>query len=253
MLASLRLYSALLGKYLRPHWPLVLLLGVLILGGTGLLLITPQIVRHFIDVATQRGEVSSLYSAAFVFLGVGLTAELLRSLSKYLGRDIAWRATNRLRSDLTLHVLRLDLGFHNAHTPGDLFERIDGDVERLANFFSQFFVQLVGAILLLFGLVGVTWLEDWRFGLAMAVFAAFFLVTRVRLLYFLMPYWAVEGEARSQIYGFLGERLSGVRDIQKSGAVSFTMARFYEVLRRRLFSWIKAAIVGRLAWALRRR
>ena len=250
MLASVRLYRALLGKYLRPHWPLVLLLGVLILGGTGLLLITPQIVRHFIDVATQRGEVSSLYSAAFVFLGAGLTAELLRSLAKYLGRDIAWRATNRLRSDLTLHVLRLDLGFHNAHTPGDLLERMDGDIERLANFFSQFFVQLVGAILLLVGLVAVTWLEDWRFGLATAVFAAFFLMTRVRLLYFLMPFWKVEGEARSQIYGFLGERLSGVRDIQKSGAVSFTMARFYEALRRRLFSWIKAGIVGRLAWGI---
>ena len=259
MLETIALYRELQGKYLRPHWRLVTLLGALIFVGTAVQLITPQIVRYFIDVASEKGELSSLYSAAVVFLGAGTAAELLKALSTYLGRDIAWRATNRLRSDLTLHVLRLDMGFHNSHTPGDLLERIDGDIERLANFFSQFFVQLLGAILLLAGLgailllaglVAVTWFEDWRSGLAVAGFAAFFLVTRVRLLYFLMPYWRVESEARAQISGFLGERLSGIKDIQKSGAVSYTMARFYEVMRRRVFSWMKAGIVGRLAWGV---
>ena len=78
---------------------------------------------------------------------------------------------------MTLHVLRLDFGFHGAHTPGELLERIDGDIERLANFFSQFFVQIVGAFVLLGGLVVVTGLEDWRFGLAVAGFASFFLLT----------------------------------------------------------------------------
>ena len=250
MLKSLRLYRDLQGKYLRPHWPLVLLLGVLLVGATGLQLITPQIVRHFIDVAVEQGALRSLYSAAIVFLVAGLTTQVLRAITVYLGRDIAWRATNRFRADLTLHVLRLDMGFHNANTPGELLERIDGDIERLANFFSQFFVQLVGAMLLFVGLVVVTWLEDYRFGLAIAGFALFFLVTRVKLLTFIMPFWKMEGDARSQLYGFLGERLSGVKDIQKSGAVSFTMARFYEALRRRLFSWIKVIIIAGVAWGI---
>ncbi len=63
-----------------------------------------------------------------------------------------------------------------------------------------------------------------------------------------MPLWHVESQARSELYGFLGERLSGVTDIRKSGAVSFTMARFYGGLRRRLYSWLKAGILSRLAW-----
>ena len=250
MLSSFRLYMDLQGRYLRPHWPLVLLLGVLLLGATGLQLITPQIMRHFIDVAVERGALRSLYLAAVVFLVAGLTTQILRAITVYLGRDIAWRATNRFRADLTLHVLRLDMGFHNSNTPGELLERIDGDIERLANFFSQFFVQIIGAMLLFAGLVVVTWLEDWRFGLAIAGFAAFFLATRVKLLNFIMPFWRIEGDARSQIYGFLGERLSGIKDIQKSGAVSFTMARFYEALRRRLFSWIKVIIIAGVAWGI---
>ncbi len=212
MLSSLKTYAALQGKYLRPHWPLVLVLGVLLLGATSLQLITPQLVRHFIDVAVAQGELRSLYLSAIVFLSAGLTTQLLKGFTVYLGRDISWRATNRLRADLTLHVLKLDMGFHNANTPGELLERIDGDVERLANFFSQFFVQIVGAILMFIGLVIVTWLEDYRFGLAIAGFAVFFLATRVRLLNFIMPFWRIEGDARSNIYGFLGERLNGLAD-----------------------------------------
>ena len=248
MLGSLRLYTALQGKYLRPYWSLVLVLGLLLFGVTGLQLVAPQLVRHFIDRAFEQEALETLYVAVGLFVVAGLSVRLLQAVTDYLGRDIAWRATNRLRAELTLHVLRLDMGFHNARTPGDLLERIDGDIERLTNFFSQFFIKLVGALLLLVGLVVVTWLEDWRFGLSIAVFAGFFLISRVKLLTFIVPLWQVEGQARAELFGFLGERLSGVRDIHKSGAVAFTMARFYEVLRTRLFSWLKATIVSRLAW-----
>ena len=248
MLGSLRSYTALQGKYLRPYWPLVIVLGLLLFGVTGLQLVAPQIVRYFIDRAFEQEALETLYIAVGLFVAAGLSARVLQAVTEYLGRDIAWRATNRLRADLTLHVLRLDMGFHNARPPGDLLERIDGDIERLTNFFSQFFIKLVGALLLLVGLVVVTWLEDWRFGLSVAVFAGFFLISRVKLLTFIVPLWQVESQARAELFGFLGERLSGVRDIQKSGAVAFTMARFYEVLRTRLFSWLKAAIVSRLAW-----
>ena len=48
----------------------------------------------------------------------GFVSQLLPALSTYVGEDISWRATNRLRSDLTSHVLRLDMSFHNARTTG---------------------------------------------------------------------------------------------------------------------------------------
>ena len=41
-----------------------------------------------------------------------------------------------LRADLAEHCLYLDMSFHNARTPGEMIERVDGDVNVLANFFS---------------------------------------------------------------------------------------------------------------------
>ena len=90
----------------------------------------------------------------------------------------------------------------------------------------------------------MTWLEDWRFGLAVLVFASFFLLTQTRLLKFTMPFWHAESVARAELYGFLGEQLSGNRDIQKSGAYSFTVHRFYEALRRRILSQTKAMVIS---------
>ncbi|HEX9440035.1 MAG TPA: hypothetical protein VF909_10145 [Roseiflexaceae bacterium] len=44
-------YRGLLGAYLRPQRARVALLAALLLGGVGLQLLKPQIIRYFIDTA----------------------------------------------------------------------------------------------------------------------------------------------------------------------------------------------------------
>lgn len=58
-----------------------------------------------------------------------------------------------LGSDLMRHCLRLDLPFHKSPTPGELIERIDSDVTLLANFFSQFTINILGNALLVVGIL----------------------------------------------------------------------------------------------------
>ena len=250
MIALAGSYLSLQGRFLRPLWPLVLLLGVLLLAGTALRLIAPQMVRQFIDLATEQGSLNLLYTAAIIFIATGVGGHLVIGVTRYLGSDVAWRATNRLRSDITSHVLQLDMGFHSTHQPGDLLERIDGDVLRLSNYLSLFLVQIVGSLLLLAGLVVVAWLEDWRFGLVVAGFATLYILATARANRIITPLWGAEGEARSDIYGFLGEWLSGVKDVQKSGANSFAMFRFYQALRARVYSWLRVGIIARVVWGV---
>ena len=52
-----------------------------------------------------------------------------------------------------LHCLRLDMSFHKAHAPGELIERLDGDVTALGNFFSQMVIRLFGNALLAMGVL----------------------------------------------------------------------------------------------------
>ena len=241
---SLKLYAGLLSRYLRPHWRRALVLGVLMLAGTGLGVAAPQFIRSFIDTALEDGELNRLYLAAALFLAFALAAQALQGLTVYIGRDLAWRATNRLRCDLLLHILRLDLSFHNARTPGELQQRIDGDVSQLNSLLSGFIVQLLIGVLLALGISVALLLDDWRIGLPISIFCAVYVWLFVRVLALAVPRRRVEREASASLSGFLGERLSGVKDIQTSGAVGYVMSRFRAVM----LAAVRADVLATMMW-----
>jgi len=135
MAFSVKGYWDVLVTYLRPHWRQSLLLLALLLAGIGLELANPQILRSFIDTATAGGALQTLMRTALLFLGVALATQFVSVAEAYVAENVGWAATNRLRADLTLHCLRLDPSFHNAHTPGELIERVDGDVSKPGTFF----------------------------------------------------------------------------------------------------------------------
>jgi len=107
MKPSFNPHVPLLARYLKPQWPRVSLLAVLILGQIGLQLLNPQIVRTFIDTAQAGGALAKLTGAALLFLAVAIAGQALSLAVTYLGQNVAWTATNGLRLDLTLHCLRL--------------------------------------------------------------------------------------------------------------------------------------------------
>ena len=231
-------------KYVKPLWRRALVLGVLMLTATGLGVIGPQFVRHFIDTSLEGGALSSLYWAATLFLGFTLAAHALQAVAEYVGRDLAWRATNRLRCDLLLHVLRLDLSFHNARTPGELQERIDGDVSQLNDLLSGFIIRLLTGILLALGISVALLLDDWRIALPMLAFCVVYVGIFIRALAFAVPRVRVEREESANFSGFVGDRLPGIKDIQTSGAVGYVMRRYRAVLR----AAVRADVAATMMW-----
>ena len=149
----LKQYWTLLINYLKPQWRWAALLAVLLLGNIGLQLVNPQIMRHFIDTAQSGGDLQALLRVALLFIGIALVQQVVSVLATYTSENVGWTATNALRADLAQHCLRLDMSFHNARTPGEMIERLDGDVTALSDFFSQFVIQVVGNALLLVGVL----------------------------------------------------------------------------------------------------
>ena len=196
----------------------MLLLGLLLLAGIGLQLANPQLLRFFIDSAISGDDVEKLVGVAVLFVCVALVNTLVTSTAQYLGESVAWTATNALRADLTLHLLRLDLDFHKTRTAGELIERVDGDVTALAGFFSRFVVNVAGNLVLLVGVLVVVAGEDLRAGGALTVFALVALLLLGRLRRLAVREWARVREVAAQLFGFLAERLAGTEDIRSSGA-----------------------------------
>ncbi|MDI7275177.1 MAG: ABC transporter ATP-binding protein [Anaerolineae bacterium] len=248
MQTALRTYGEILARYLRPQWRRALLLSVLLLASIGLQLYNPQVLRRFIDTATAGGEMRTLAWAALVFMGVALANQVLSVAATYVSENVAWITTNALREDLALHCLGLDMPFHKSHTPGEMIERIDGDVTALASFFSQFVIHLLGSALLLVGILVVLWQIDWRVGVVMTGYALVCLGAMLAIRTMVVPYWTAARHAAAEFTGFLVERLSGIEDIRANGAVPYVLRRFYELMRERLHRDRRAVLVSNAMW-----
>ncbi|MBN2392014.1 MAG: ABC transporter ATP-binding protein [Anaerolineae bacterium] len=239
----LKQYWNLLVNYLRPQWPLAVSLAVLLLSNIGLQLVNPQIMRNFIDSAKSGGAVDTLWKSAVLFMGVALAQQIVSVLSTYVGENVGWTTTNALRADVAEHCLYLDMSFHNAHTPGEMIERIEGDINALSNFFSQFVIQVFGNALLLVGVLFFLFREDWRVGVALSVFAAIALALLWRMRDIAAPHWKAEREASAEQFGFLEERLAGTEDIRSSGAKPYVMRRFFILMRTLMQKTLKAVLM----------
>jgi ATP-binding cassette subfamily B protein len=242
----IRQYWDLLISYLKPQWPIALLLAVLILSNIGLQLVNPQIMRNFIDTTQAGSETDILWRSGLLFICVALAQQIVSVLATYVSENVGWTATNALRADLAEHCLHLDMSFHNARTPGEMIERIDGDINALSNFFSQFVVQVFGNGLLLVGVLALLLREDWRIGTALGAFAILALFALWRMRDLASPHWKAEREASAEQYGFLEERLAGTEDIRSSGAKPYVMRRFYTLMRQLQAKTLKAWMMGNI-------
>jgi len=229
---SLTAYKTLFMTYLGPQWRKATLMAVLLLTGIALQLVNPQILRYFVDAFTSGGSHANLTLAGALFIGIALVIQGTAVLATYFSENVAWTATNQLRADLVAHCLTLEMAFHKAHTPGELIERIDGDVDTLSNFFSQAVIHLLGNSILILGVLMLFFLADWRVGLVMTVFAVLALVILVYIRHIAIRYWVEYRQQDAEFYGFLGEQLAGTEDMRANGATGYVMWRFYHLLQR---------------------
>lgn len=242
-------WRGLIETYLRPHRRLVALLAVVLFTTIGLQVVIPQVVRLFIDRATSP-EGGSLALLTALYVAAALLQQGFRVVSAWLGEQLGWVTTNDLRADLMAHCLALDPAFHEAHPPGEMIERIDGDLTGLSQFFSQFLLNVVGSLLLLVGVLAVVWVESPFAGAWLTAFAAAALLLLVAIRRVSAGAWERSREASAELFGFLEERLAGTQDIRSSGAEAYTLRGFYDRARVRLWSMSRARQLDAIPWSV---
>ena len=249
MAIQFRRYWNLLVKYLRPQWKRVVLLAALLFGSIGLQLVNPQVIGYFIDTTQARGPLRTLLLAAALFIGIALVQRAVAFYSTFVAENVSWSATNDLKSELALHCLRLDMSFHQKRTPGEMIERIDGDVTRLANFFSQFVIKVVGNAILILGILLLLWRADWRVGVGLTAYSILTFAALGLLQNIAVERWTRERQVTAETFGFLEERISGTEDIRAAGAEPYMMLRLYQLMRRLLHVNRIAGMMSNLTYA----
>jgi len=243
-------YVELFATYLRAQSGRLILFSALLLIGAGLQLVNPQLIAHFIDAVKKGSPFAILANLAWLYLLASVLSQLSTAVMTYLGADIGWIATNRLRADLALHCVKLDIAFHHRYTPGEMIERIDGDVNTLSNFFSVFLVNVIYNILMLIGVISVLFVVNWGVGLALAVFTLIAGGVLVLTRNYVVPFLKAEREVNAAMMGFVEERLGGLEDIRANSIGAFTMQSFSRLSRSFYQTVVRAWMMRNVTWLI---
>ncbi|MDP4507746.1 ABC transporter ATP-binding protein [Nonomuraea turcica] len=216
-------------RLLRPGPRPAAALAAAIAAATALPLAAPQITRRFVDDAIGGASIRHLTLIALGYLVLAVAGQAARMVTAWLASRLAWDGTNRVRERLAGHALGLDMAFHGRHTPGELIERVDGDVVAVADFVVAFLLDVVASVLLLAGVVVVVFGVDWRIGCALLAYCVLIGYGMARAQRAAVPSAARSRAASATLFGHLEERLAGAEDIRANGAGEHAVGRFHQV------------------------
>ncbi len=224
-------HRRLLTVYLAPQRARVALLACLLLAGIGLQLLNPQVMRFFIDTAEAGGPTRALLLAALVYLIAGLLGRGLTFATSYVSLNVAWKATNALRSDLTRHCLRLDMPFHKTHTPGEMIERVDGDALALGTFFAQMVVKTAGNALLVITILYLLYRGERGGGADPDGVHRAIVIVLAGTQNLGAKRWAAARQAWAEQSSFLEEHIAGSEDIRGVGAEQYVLDKLLDIMQ----------------------
>ncbi|MER6513491.1 ABC transporter ATP-binding protein [Nonomuraea sp. NPDC001636] len=234
-------------RHLRPAPRAALALGAATAAATALPLAAPHVTRRFVDDAAGGAGLRHLIVIALGYLALAAAGQAARMAAAWLAGRLAWDGTNRLREHLAGHVLGLDLAFHARHSPGELIERVDGDVAAVAEFVVAFVLDVVAGLLLLAGVLAVVFTVDWRLGAALLAYCLLTGLAMTGAQRLAVPSATRSRQASAALYGHLEERLAGAEDLRANGAGRHALGRFHQVAG----AWFRAEWHGsRIAGAL---
>lgn len=218
-------------RYLRPHWAMVIVAAVAILGGSLTELAQPWLTQIAIDNHITTGDLPGLWRLGRWFLVILVVSFVCEFVQTSVMQLIGQKILHRVRQDVFAHVQRLDVSFYDRNPVGRLMTRVTTDVDALNDLFASGVVTVFGDVLMLVGIMGAMLVMDWR--LALVAFAVLPLIA-----------WATNWFRRNvrenyrQVRGlvarlnaFLQEHISGMATVQVFDQQARSFRRFEQVNR----------------------
>jgi ATP-binding cassette subfamily B protein len=201
------------GRYLVPYVRAVSIATVAVVVFTLTSLAVPILVKVGLDDAIVPGNLPLLYVIAGALGAVAVlhwaSMYVQRLIIQRVGQDVLYD----IRRDMFVQLQRLSMSFTDRTPIGGLMSRVFGDVGALQEMLETT-VEAMGDILLLFGIVVVMLVFDWRLGLM--TLSVLPLLTLIRVFWqpFARRAFLRIRRNASIVGSYLDQNVSGIRVVQ---------------------------------------
>ncbi len=212
--------------YLFRYWRAAVpaLISLLLVSASSLA--SPQFIRYAIDQGIVAREWMALLWAGLGLLAVAAFRGLFTFLQGYLSEKASQGVAYDMRNEIYAKLQHLSFSYHDQAQTGQLMTRVTSDVEMVRQFVGQGFLQLLGALALLFGSIAVLMFMNWRLALASMVIVPFIFLFIGRFIRIVQPQFRLVQAKLGVLNTVLQENLAGVRVVKAFAREDYEMARF---------------------------
>lgn len=234
-------------EFARPYRLKIIFLLITILLITGLSLVSPLLVRSFIDDAIPNEDyrLLTLLAAGMVAIPIvnGAIGVLQRSLNSQIGEGVIYD----LRRALYEHMQRMSLRFFTQSRTGELMSRLNNDVIGAQRAISDTIVTIISNIVSLVGTIAILITLEWRLTLLGLAILPLFVLPARRVGRILRDLRRKSLEISAEMNATMNETLnvSGALLVKLFGRQEREMKRFAEDAAEVRDIGVRSAVIGR--------
>ncbi len=167
--------------YARPYRFQIIEMFILILGTTGLGLLTPLIMRYLIDHIIPSGNIKQLIFVAIGLLLIPSLGGLFRVWQRKLNALVGEGVTYDLRMAIYAHLQRMSLQFFTNTRVGELISRLNNDVLGAQNAISSTIVNIATNVIQSVAVLAVMLSLEWHLTIISVIILPLFIMASRRL------------------------------------------------------------------------
>jgi ATP-binding cassette, subfamily B, multidrug efflux pump len=213
-------------SYLRRYW--MVAVGAL----TSLLLVnlanlaTPQLLRILIDRGILTLNINIVYWIAFSLIIVALVRGLFNFLQGYWSEVASQGVAFDLRNVIFEKLQSLSFSYHDRSQTGKLMTRMTSDVDLVRMFVGNGLLQLLSALILLFGTIVILLIMNWMLAVIFILMIPVILLIMIVFVKRIMPISKRVQEKLGELNTVLQENISGLRIVKAFAREDFEFSRF---------------------------
>lgn len=228
--------------YLRPH-KLLLIAALFLMAIEGsMLALLSRMVQPMFDDVFAAGDESALYWVAFGILGIFIVRAFTSSGQRILMTLIVQLTAASMRKHLLRHMMTLDSGFYQIHPPGQLIERVQGDVGSINSVWSSIVTALGRDLISLIGLFGVALWIDWRWTLIAIVGIPLLVLPSLLVQQYIRRRARNSREIAGKISTRLDEVFHGINPIKLNALENYQASRYDGLIKEGVHAELRTSI-----------
>ncbi|WPY95828.1 ABC transporter ATP-binding protein [Limimaricola variabilis] len=228
-------------SYLRRHWRWLLVAMVLMAIEGGSLGLFASMMKPMFDEVFVAGRTEALWIVGVVVMGIFIVRAVTSLGQRVLMTTIRERSAADLRGDLLAHLMRLDGGWHQAHPPGYLIERVQGDVTAINQIWAGLVTGAGRDLTSVIALFAVAISVDWRWTLVALIGIPLLVLPSLIAQKYVRRRSRASREIAARMSTRLDEVFHNIAPIKLNGLEDYQSARYGKLIRQRVSAEIRSS------------